>query len=672
MDMDAGASPFGHASLIYSKQEQEYGPIEVVDSMGYYSQPSTSTNPVIKYGKLALGLGVDLQDGHGVHKQEAMRYLNLENGLKGISFPATKQQFEDCLQEYRDIVILEERVIKELDDELVAKNITPNGQTRFQLEKEKAAAEMREPRLKPFHITMDMNQHGFDSSASYTCKDRALALLENQKIITNDIKERILSSRTEKAFPRFSALALYPIRLLVTGSLVPQVSKSKQVTYYNPEWNHNHLYWVSPLVTLDKTSIGVAESNEQAERYHTVTFMLRRIARMEARLHKKIDSLRAQDNKPDNLKELELHLARVEALNELFSNIYDNNIPEKLQEQRSKANKVLRCANAALHPEKLSQTYRQSKEGHSSDRNILLGITISFTATVLIAASAFILGMATVLSLLVIPVITMLFTAMLIYNYIQNEKRFNQNQLQSQKEYSEFLDKELNRSPYPEQDYDVKHSYEAPSEDRMTQQKQNFQSNSLLPQTPDSICLYEWNKSFQAYVANEAQTATKKHIIKQIALMSEDISITHNTTVFRLLVAELVHIMPRQALEKAQQRYQRAQNALHTYSVFTTAEAKYARAKEVNQLFGGRHFILSCGATIYYKFLETLLDEITENLQLQDGLTLTELKEVQKKLHHALAHQSDTAQLNTMLDEAIEQETISAHELSTDPGFSLR
>ncbi len=37
MNTEAGANPFGHASLIFSRQETETSPIEVLNGVGFYS-----------------------------------------------------------------------------------------------------------------------------------------------------------------------------------------------------------------------------------------------------------------------------------------------------------------------------------------------------------------------------------------------------------------------------------------------------------------------------------------------------------------------------------------------------------------------------------------------------------------------------------------------------------
>jgi hypothetical protein len=250
MDTDAGANPFGHSCLMFSSQESETSPIQVKDSVGYYSQPSTTTNPIIKGLKQALGFNIDLQDGHGVLKRESMRYLD-GKGLNGISFSVTAQQFESISTQYQDMLKTQEQVINELNIELVSKGLKANGYNRFIAEKIKAVAEGRPPRLKPFHITMELTIRGFDSSNSFTCKDLSLELLTHNNIIPTDIRNQIISNRALTAFPRFSSIELPPIRLISTGEFVKTSSKNSGTVFYNHEWGNNDLFWATPIHTVN-------------------------------------------------------------------------------------------------------------------------------------------------------------------------------------------------------------------------------------------------------------------------------------------------------------------------------------------------------------------------------------------------------------------------------------
>ncbi|MDI1351980.1 MAG: hypothetical protein PSV35_04305, partial [bacterium] len=133
MDTDAGANPFGHSCLLFSKQNCEQSPIRVIDSYGYYSQPSTTTNPVVVNIKKILGFKVDLQDGHGVLEQEPMRTIN-GDGLSGISFLVTELQFNNVLHDAKESIRIEKETINELNLELTHLGLEPNGYNRHILE----------------------------------------------------------------------------------------------------------------------------------------------------------------------------------------------------------------------------------------------------------------------------------------------------------------------------------------------------------------------------------------------------------------------------------------------------------------------------------------------------------------------------------------------------------
>ena len=133
MDPEARANPLGHASLLLLKQEFEKAPIRVIDAKGFYSQPSTTTNLLYRALKYILGFNIDLQDIHGVLKQEAMHDLD-GNGLNGINFEVTKEKFERLIALITQKKELEEKAIEETNTyinrqnqcDLVSVSILPN------------------------------------------------------------------------------------------------------------------------------------------------------------------------------------------------------------------------------------------------------------------------------------------------------------------------------------------------------------------------------------------------------------------------------------------------------------------------------------------------------------------------------------------------------------------
>ncbi len=348
MDMDAGANPFGHSFLIFSKQESENGPIEAIDSMGFYSQPSTTTNPIIKNLKGLLGFNIDLQDGHGILIKESMRFLN-GNGLRGMSFPLSEKQFLRLQKNYHESMQAEQEAIKELNAELAARGIPANGYTRHLAEKEKAQAEHRKPRLRPFHVTMQLTMSGFDSSDSYTCKDRALDLLQDEQIIDQKFRGQINASKAEQAFPRFHSLHLPPIRLINTGE--PEEHRSKKGhLFHNYVWEKNKLFWVTPVSTLE-----VDKKIYPYEDYYDLQSMLNCIAKMEQGLHQIIDQSNGLEAK-EYIAQLKIQLKRVQNLAFLFNNAHDNQ-NKKLQGHLATAEKVLNVAALAIEPERINASF---------------------------------------------------------------------------------------------------------------------------------------------------------------------------------------------------------------------------------------------------------------------------------------------------------------------------
>ena len=275
MDGEAGANPFWHACLLLSTQESEKSPVQVIDSVGFYSQPSTTTNPFIKAYKYVLGFRVDLQDSHGILKQEYMRDLD-GNGLHGVSFSATKEQFEQlkslCTEKIKD----EQKAIAELNLLLHNEGVWANGYTRFIKEKSLAELQERAPRLKPFHITMTLNSNGFDSSDSYACKNYALDLLLETNIINEATKTDVLGHITTRAFPRFCGVELTPMRLVSTGEPEKEISKRTGRVFYNRKWGEkNKLLWATPV--QENQPITRNELRATEDRHQIIKNMLTRI-----------------------------------------------------------------------------------------------------------------------------------------------------------------------------------------------------------------------------------------------------------------------------------------------------------------------------------------------------------------------------------------------------------
>lgn len=409
MDSDARANPLGHSCLLFSQQKHPDSPIEVVNSIGFYSQPSTTTNPVISFIKKIIGLNVDLQDGHGVLKKEAMHEID-GKGLQGISFKVSQKQFIRLNKRYQQLMAEQHKVITELNEELVQQGITPNGFTRYMAEKKKAEAEMRLPRLKPFHISMSLSVNGLDSSESYNCKDHALELLTEQGIISAKTKEMFTINKATKAFPIYSQITLEPIRLISTGIPIQKRSKRTGAFFYNHAWGINSLCWASPMNLLGAPSQQQPHAQELQElfdRMRNTEYLLQEALRIKEK---------DQEYSKEYLAQMKIQVKRVQNLAYLFHRSHENQDTQLLTERMQQANKVLDEAVLSLHLEQMNHSFLLRALASTTLHEALLGMLI----TVVIAAtlSATPVGLAFL-------ALSASMTAYQFYGFYQEEKQWN-------------------------------------------------------------------------------------------------------------------------------------------------------------------------------------------------------------------------------------------------------
>lgn len=370
MDGEAGANPFWHASLILSTQKSPTGPIRVVDAVGFYSQPSTTTNPLIKAGKQLLGFKVDLQDSHGVLIHEKMRDID-GNGLRGVSFVTSKEQFEQLKLSYTKKMALEQQAIRELNQHLSNRGEVANAYTRHITEKSLAALENREPRLKPFHITMSLTRRGFDSTASHACKNYALNLLLENKIINENLRDQLNGGATAHAFPRFSS-KLKPIRLVSTGAPKMEVSQHSGRVFHNRTWENNRLYWAT---SLRLHHWNTNELSTPQDPYPFVRNMLTRIRTVEMQLRHKISEF-DEPSKRTHLRKhrLEHQLQRVQKLYNEFSIAFQNQQPHCLAAKLLHAETTLNVATMTLTPNRVNYPFMMRLYESIAIRNSLLSL----------------------------------------------------------------------------------------------------------------------------------------------------------------------------------------------------------------------------------------------------------------------------------------------------------
>jgi hypothetical protein len=389
MDTEAGANPFWHACLILSTQKHPEGPIHVDDAIGFYSQPSTTTNPLTKAAKHVLGFKIDLQDSHGVLKQEKMRDLD-GNGLHEISFSITKEQYEALRASYKEQMAIEKKAIEELNKDLREAGLPENAYTRYIRERSLAEKENRPPRLKPFHIAMGLTPKGLDSTKSHACKNAALESLVESQIIDEVLRERITGNKLEHAFPRFGqGKLLKPARLVSTGDPEAHESQKSNKVYYNRSWEKNRLYWAtSPhLYHTNEPTTATPETNTTPDPYPYVKKMLTRVRHIETKLRHQICELESPPNIGQHKQHLLEQLQRVQGLYDLFSNAYENHLPKCLNEKLWRAETTLNVATMTMTPHRVNSSfmlraYESIAVRHALLSLLCLAVAAAFASTV--------------------------------------------------------------------------------------------------------------------------------------------------------------------------------------------------------------------------------------------------------------------------------------------------
>lgn len=405
---EAGSNPFWHASLLMSEQTSPGDPIRVKDAIGFYSEiPSSTTNPIIKALKSLLGFKIDLQDSHGHLRKEKIRDLD-KQGLKGTTFDVKKTQYDDLTTLYNKAIKDEDTAIKELNHQISKEGYTANGNMRY-LREEKLAAEKKriaeemlaarvdlneqdrlaaenqlaidpalKPRLKPFHITMDITLRGFNSEKSYTCKTRALDFLLDAKIITEDEYKKFKSSPFKAAFPRCYEIPLPPIQLISTGE--PKREGKKNKPFYNRSWGNNELFWThSPRIHT--VTLSVAESKFKNNQYILIKNMVKQIDKVELLLLNKIESCQTAKNEGD-VARLTPQLERILKLKNNFRATTYNQTEKSLIADLADAERGLNIARMALTPDKINYTFLNRALENISLRYALLGLlTVTLVAT---------------------------------------------------------------------------------------------------------------------------------------------------------------------------------------------------------------------------------------------------------------------------------------------------
>lgn len=176
------SSCFGHAFLMLSKQIAENGALEVVNTLGFYSQKLPQyTNP-LDYIRRSL-TKYYLQGGHGQFKHENMYEIN-HRGNTGISFAITQKQFDAHNDKFNDLVTQDATRIQELNTKISAGKQTPNAISRWEQAQRDQRDNCTSHQLRPFNVNIVNYQN------SNTCKQEALQYLRSNDLITEAEQEK--------------------------------------------------------------------------------------------------------------------------------------------------------------------------------------------------------------------------------------------------------------------------------------------------------------------------------------------------------------------------------------------------------------------------------------------------------------------------------------------------
>lgn len=387
MSDEAGANPFWHSLLILTEQQGPINPFQVKDVIGYYSQPSTTTNPIIGTLKDLLGFKIDLQDGHGRLMQEELRYLDA-TGLYGKSFEIEASKYEKLQELYKSAMKDEAEAIEELNDYLHQNHLPANGHTRFieelgraqakafKLKEESAEhSEIKpEPRLKPFHVTMD---YSFKTNQSYTCKNRALDFLLESKIIESDMYQKLLGGEIQFAFPRCPQSSLHEFQLVSTGEPTHHLSERTGKTHWSRSFdNGGALYWTMEPTAYEKPNLTKKEFRDNSNIHLAIKNILIHTRELEKSILRRMYQDVSASTEPYFVK-LKKQLHRVQSVYEMFIANSINQGELTIRAKLLTAETILNVAKIALTPQTANYPFLRRAFHNISLRYALLGLLLA-------------------------------------------------------------------------------------------------------------------------------------------------------------------------------------------------------------------------------------------------------------------------------------------------------
>ena len=241
MTPEAEANILGHASLLLCRVNSEEEPVEVFNSYGFYSQPSTTTwySPLTYILKKLLSLTIDVQNTHGVLNLEEMRYLDRGIGLIGFPIEVSAEQLQNLDSLCQSEIALQTSVIKELNNLLRNEGKDANGANRYAREIDLAKEENRQPRLYPFHFKLELGQSSWLSThGSYTCKSRAIDFLREIGI-SEAVLSQLSQSEISEGIPRLGITGKSKLLLYSEGKQQLYVKSRDKSRHFFKQWPKN-------------------------------------------------------------------------------------------------------------------------------------------------------------------------------------------------------------------------------------------------------------------------------------------------------------------------------------------------------------------------------------------------------------------------------------------------
>ncbi len=277
-----------HACVLLSRSDAETQKLEVVNTWGFYGVPSIEDYSFTKTIKKSLGLEVAFSGSHGKWRHEDIRYLDRGKHLHGRTFELTEEQFLALEQHFINLEKEENEAIEEIASFLQLKPKADHkiyayedyGAFIFSIEKAKANASNREPRLHSFELNFSLDWWGPHLRNAHTCKSEAIVALRNAHTNTGSILNKgqideLTVSGKHPSFPRFSGTKMEDIRLHSSGPLSTHTKKSGEKIYFRDK-DGVRVFWTLPPQNIDfltdsSQQLGIIKPEQRSKVINLIT-----------------------------------------------------------------------------------------------------------------------------------------------------------------------------------------------------------------------------------------------------------------------------------------------------------------------------------------------------------------------------------------------------------------